>query len=496
MKSKNNNTLKIVSITVISISLLTKVLSFLRDLMVTAVLGAGSESDAYNIGYLLTISIFGFIGSAYSNSMMSVASGLFIKDKNSLEKTVNNILSLSILLALFVVFLFWLFPAFFVNILASGVSVETYSLALKVSKIGIISLLFLVLSSTFGIVLRIYDRNIVPSIGELLFPIPSLIGLIMGIDSIDILIILLVIGYMLQALIQFIFLKKEHFKFHFYINYRDEYLLKMLSLMPPMLLSTGLLQINTIIDNRTASGYGSGSITSLSLASKINGLAYTVFAASLMQIIYSSLSKAFAQNNRKELQKILTQQTSSIIMLVLPSAICMMVFNNEIVNLLFVRGNFTEEAGKVTAEILMGYSVGLVFSVLRDICNYLFYASQNVKLPAMISGIAVIINIILNLTLPKLIGIQGVSYATSIAGACSCVILLFYMKKIMPDITLIYLRDVVSLVVSGILMASIMISLKAVYTDDMLFLIIIMGVGIIVFFLCNYFVSYVIKKIG
>lgn len=80
-----------------------------------------------------------------------------------------------------------------------------------------------------------------------------------------------------------------------------------------------------------------------------------------MQIIYSSLSKAFAQNNRKELQKILTQQTSSIIMLVLPSAICMMVFNNEIVNLLFVRGNFTEEAGKVTAKILMGYSVGLVF---------------------------------------------------------------------------------------------------------------------------------------
>lgn len=65
----------------------------------------------------------------------------------------------------------------------------------------------------------------------------------------------------------------------------------------------------------------------------------------------------------------------------------------------------------------------------------------------------------------------------------------------MPDITLIYLRDVVSLVVSGILMASIMISLKAVYTDDMLFLIIIMGVGIIVFFLCNYFVSYVIKKL-
>ena len=97
MKSKNNNTLKIVSITVISISLLTKVLSFLRDLMVTAVLGAGSESDAYNIGYLLTISIFGFIGSAYSNSMMSVASGLFIKDKNSLEKTVNNILSYSII---------------------------------------------------------------------------------------------------------------------------------------------------------------------------------------------------------------------------------------------------------------------------------------------------------------------------------------------------------------------------------------------------------------
>lgn len=72
--------------------------------------------------------------------------------------------------------------------------------------------------------------------------------------------------------------------------------------MPPMLLSSGLLQINTLVDNQVASGFGTGSVTALSLASKVNGLAYTVFSTSLMQIIYSTMTKAYMRGDKKSLR--------------------------------------------------------------------------------------------------------------------------------------------------------------------------------------------------
>jgi putative peptidoglycan lipid II flippase len=444
----------------------------------------------------MSITIFGFVGSAYSNSIMPVASELYLKDKKIMQRTMNNILTISTIIAMFVIILCWVFPSVFVRIIGADVSVEIFSLAIPLSRIAIVSLLLLIYNGVFSILLRIYDKNIIPTVTELLFPIPILIALYMNISSVYVLVVLIVVGYSIQVVIQFIYLKKQGFKFTPVIDIKDSQLRRIFSLMPPMLLSTGLLQINTIIDIRIASRFGTGSITDLALASKMNGLAYTVFATSLMQIIYASLSKTYAQRDMKKFQSMLEQQTNTILLFILPCALSMLTFSKEIIMFLFVRGNFTQEAGLVTAKILFAYSIGLVFFVLRDICNYAFYSSRNIRLPTIIAGISVVINLVLVITLSNLIGIEGIAYATSISGVCSFILLLISLNIKMENIKLISIYDLMKYLISGMAMQMFMLMMKPKLSNNIQSSFIIMMTGVLVFWFTSYTINFVLKQVS
>lgn len=494
MKKQSFHNIKIISTLVIIIMLLTKALSFFRDLKITSTLGASYESDAFNIAYLLAITIFGFISSAYGNSIMPIASELYLSDRKKMHDSVNNILTISSIIAILIIVICFLFPNIFVKMMAANIEQDTFILANKLARIGIISLLFLVFNGAYSILLRIYNRNIIPTLGELIFPIPILIGLFLGVSNVYILVILIVLGYVAQFGIEIFSLYQLGYRFKPTINLKDKQLNRMLKLMPPILVSTGLLQINTIMDNQIASNFGVGSITSLMLASKINGLAYTVFATSLMQIIYSKLSKAYAKKDMNEFQHVLMQQTKIILTFIVPATLCLITFSNEIVQLLFVRGNFTSEAGKVTATILNGYAIGLIFFVLRDICNYCFYSSQNTKLPAKIATISIGINLILNLILSKFMGIKGIAYATSIAGIISLIILLYNITTKMNNIKLLKLMDIFKYILSSIIMIILMLLLKNICPNKLIFSFLIMGIGVIVFWTIKFLLDKIFNK--
>ncbi len=486
MSKKILNKIKYMNAIIIILMLITKGLSFMRDLMVTSTLGASVEADAFNIAYLLAITIFGFVSTAYGNSVMPIASELYIDDKEKMQKTINNIITIMNCVAIFIIVICLIFPGIFVKALAYGVKEETFILSTRLSRIAIVSLIFLVFNGTYSILLRIYDKNIIPTLSELVFPIPILIGLFCGVKSVYVLVILIVLGYVLQSAIQAFKLYKLGYKYYPIIDLGDKQLQRIFKLMPPILVSTGLLQINTILDNQIAAGFGTGSITTLLLASKVNGLAYTVFATSLMQIIYAKLSKAYARKDIENFRKVVLQQTNMIMLFIIPAAICMIMFSKDIVSLLFVRGNFTKESGEITATILLGYSIGLIFFVLRDICNYCFYSYQNTKLPAKISIISIFVNLILNLTLPKIMGIKGISYATSIAGILSLLMLLYNMKSKMDKVKLLEVKDIFKYICSSIIMLITMVILKKVFTENIVSSIIIMIIGFIVFFISQY----------
>ena len=443
--------------------MLGKILGLLREMKIAEALGASTSSDAYNVAYLLVITIFGLFSSAYSNSLMPIAAEQYTQDKKRMNKTVNEIVTISVILMLIVIGLVYLFPRFFVKLMAAGMDDDTIILAGELIKISAWALIFLVLISAYEIVMRLYNRNIHPTIMDLLFPVPVLIALFCGVTSPYILIACVVLGYAIKSVALVGGLKIVGFvpKLDFYWN--NPKIKSFFLLMPPMLLSSGLLQINTLVDNQVASGFGTGSVTALSLASKVNGLAYTVFSTSLMQIIYSTMTKAYMRGDKKEFKDIVEKQTKMILMFIVPCFIILFNFSTEIISILFVRGNYTQDNAVIAGEILKGYALGLPVYVLRDICMYVYYAAKNSKFPSFVTGTSVFINVGLNLLLSYIMGIKGVAYATSLAAIFSLAILALFMKQKVAEVRLMSMRNFGIILISALITWKVASALKKVF---------------------------------
>ena len=443
--------------------MLGKILGLLREMKIAEALGASASSDAYNVAYLLVITIFGLFSSAYSNSLMPIAAEQYTQDKKRMNKTVNEIVTISVILMLIVIGLVYLFPRFFVKLMAAGMDDDTIILAGELIKISAWALIFLVLISAYEIVMRLYDRNIYPTIMDLLFPVPVLIALFCGVTSPYILIACVVLGYAIKSVALVGGLKIVGFvpKLDFYWN--NPKIKIFFLLMPPMLLSSGLLQINTLVDNQVASGFGTGSVTALSLASKVNGLAYTVFSTSLMQIIYSTMTKAYMRGDKKEFKDIVEKQTKMILMFIVPCFIILFNFSTEIISILFVRGNYTQDNAVIAGEILKGYALGLPVYVLRDICMYVYYSAKNSKFPSFVTGTSVFINVGLNLLLSYIMGIKGVAYATSLAAIFSLAILALFMKQKVAEVRLMSMRNFGIILISALITWKVASALKKVF---------------------------------
>ena len=461
MNTKISNQIKIASL--IACTMLGKILGLLREMKIAEALGASASSDAYNVAYLLVITLFGLFSSAYSNSLMPIAAEQYTQDKKRMNKTVNKIVTISVILMLIVIGLVYLFPRFFVKLMAAGMDDDTIILAGELIKISAWSLIFLVLISAYEIVMRLYDRNIYPTIMDLLFPVPVLIALFCGVTSPYILIACVVLGYAIKSVALVGGLKIVGFvpKLDFYWN--NPKIKSFFLLMPPMLLSSGLLQINTLVDNQVASGFGTGSVTALSLASKVNGLAYTVFSTSLMQIIYSTMTKTYMRGDKKEFKDIVEKQTKMILMFIVPCFIILFNFSTEIISILFVRGNYTQDNAVIAGEILKGYALGLPIYVLRDICMYVYYAAKNSKFPSFVTGTSVFINVGLNLLLSYIMGIKGVAYATSLAAIFSLAILALFMKQKVAEVRLMSMRNLGIILISALITWKVASALKKVF---------------------------------
>lgn len=470
------NKVKINTLIVIIVMLLAKILAFFKEILVSNNFGIGIETDAYNIVYLVVITLFGVVGSALTNAIMPVLTQKYIECKQEFEKTANAIITIVLIITLLISIAMIIFPGIFINLFASSLDNNTFLLSKKLLKIGSISLVFLAINSIIGSILRVYDYVVIPTISNIIFPIPGVLSQIFFENNIKNLTYALVIGYVLQVLFQIIFLIIKKFKFKLIFNFKETGILKILLLMPPMILSSGVLQISSIFDNQVASSFGNGSISALALASKVNALFFTVFATASMQVIYSTLSKLYAQKKINDFTNVIREQCTFILTTIIPVMVIMIVMSQDIIRILFFRGNFSMNDVLITSKILQCFSLGLIFYVLRDVCNYAFFSMGDSKTPSKISIIVVIINIINNYIFSSFIGIRGIALATSLSGFIAFILLFKNLKKEFKNIKIIDIHSCFTILFGVILM--------------------IFTINILNIMLTNTFISIVIKVCG
>ncbi|WP_055667624.1 murein biosynthesis integral membrane protein MurJ [Desnuesiella massiliensis] len=406
------------------ISLFSRVLGFLRDILVASAFGANYQTDAYNVAVALPEIVFGIIGLAISTTFIPILSEIYTKEGKKemflFSNNINNILSI---ISLFVFIIGMVFTSSLIKIIAPNFNKETLELTVLLTRISLINILFMTLNACYTAFLQVMDDFIVPSLLGIFFNLP-IIAYIFIFKNYDIigLTIATTIGNLLRVLVQIPSLLKHNYKFHpFYFRIKDRRIIKILYLIIPVVIGAGVNQINLIIDKAIASGFEQGSISALNYSSRIILFLNSAISTSIVTVMYPFLSKKYSEKDFTTFNTYLIKSIIYLIMLMAPFTILLMVFSKPITIILFKRGEFNDIAVMMTASTMLFYSIALPFYAVRDLLNAALFSIQKTKTTTINGIIGVIINVFLSILLSKVMGLSGVALATSIASIFICI---------------------------------------------------------------------------
>lgn len=472
----------------IMITIISNLLGFGKDLVLSYFYGASETTDVYLIAITIATAIFSFLGSAVSTSYVPMYRQVELEEgKSEARKYTNNLLNILFLFITLILMLGLIFTEELVLLFASGFKGTTLHQAIMFTKISLFGGYFTVSLLLLNAYLRLHNRFIVPAVNAIVGHIVIMVFIyISTLGNVKMLIIGTVIANILQVCFLIPFLKGSHYKYAFLFNIKDKNIQKTIKIAFPVIISDSIMQINLMIDRTLASLIVVGGISALSYANKINGFVQSVFVLSIAHIMYPLISKMATKNNIKDLKESLQTSIGIIIMLVLPATAGVMVLSEPIIQALFGRGAFDTKATILTSSALFFYSIGMVGSGLREIISRTFYALQDTKTPMINASLAVLLNIVLNLLLSKYMGVSGLALATSIAGITSALLLYLSLRRKIGSLgTINLLRSFVKILLSSIIMGVIVYTtynITVLHFNEVLTLIISIFIGVFTYF--------------
>ncbi len=416
-------------------TLLCRLLGLGREIVISNQFGAGLETDAFFVAFMIPNLLRSFLGEgALNTTFIPVFSDYLTNhDQKKADTFASNVLNILIITLIVIIFLgIWGAPLI-VNILASGFRLEPakYLLTIRLTKIMFPYIGFAAMAALFMGILNSYKEFFIPSFA----PAMLNIGIIsfallytaeMGIYSLAIGVI---IGGLVQAIIHIPSLFKRHFHYKLILNFRDPGIIVLFRLFLPAMFGLAIDKINFVVDRIIASYLTHGSISALYYANRLMQFPLGVFGIALSIAILPTLSKHVAQKQHDRLRNSFSFGIKILSLFILPSTVGLIVLSHPIIKLFYEHGLFGSQDTNMTEIALVCYTIGLfAIATLRLIIST-FYALKDTRTPLKIGFYIVIFNIILDLLLVRYLAHAGIALATSIAAILHFIILGIFLNK-------------------------------------------------------------------
>lgn len=449
------------------ILLISKIFGFLRDLFIAKNFGAGMETDSYFIALITSTILFGIISLALSTTLIPMISKVI--EKEGLNKEVlyvNNINNILFFFTLLVVIIGYLIAPFLVKLIASGFTGEKFELAVKLTRIGLPIIIFNSFFTVFKGYLHYHRKFMIPALEGLAISIPIILYLFFFSKEFGIIGLMVVTTFtgLFKVILIIPSTLKTGFSFNPKFDLKDKYFKMTLFMLGPIILGSMSGYINTIVDRSIASQLVEGSISALSYAARIRQIVLGLFITSLITVLYPMIAKILSEN--KSIQSIIKLGINVIILISVPATTVIMTLNYPLTKLIFQRGAFTLSDTIMTSSALFYYSIGIIGVGLAALLSKVFFSMHDTKTPMIISIIAVVINIILNLILTPFMGHNGLALGTSIAAIFSAITLLTFLKKNNKEIEIKnYLIVLIKSIIASLFMSLLIYILHKYYIN-------------------------------
>lgn len=419
------------------LTMVSRILGFIRDVLMAPLLGAGPVADAFFVAFRLPNHFRAlFAEGAFNAAFVPLFSGTLVRDgRDAARHFAERLLSLMLIVQFALLALFLAIMPLFMHVFAPGFADEPakFDLAVEFTRITFPYLLFITLVSLQGAMLNSLNRFAAAAAAPILMNL-CLVGALLGLTP-----LLptpghaLSWGVFLAGLVQFLYLARETARAGMPLGLRMPGLTpdirRFLKVLGPAALGAGLTQISLFMDTLIASMLPTGTVSYLYYADRLNQLPLGVIGVAVGTVLLPRLSRqlrsgdvagaSYSQNRAIEITLILT----------LPAVAAFLSIALPLIEGLFRRGAFTDADARATAAVLQAYACGLpAFVLIRNLVPG-FYAREDTATPVRIAVAAVAANVALKLALMGPLGAMGLALATSVSAWVNCLLLALVLQR-------------------------------------------------------------------
>lgn len=402
--------------------IITKILGFVRQMIVARAFGATLETDLINLSQGMIGNIHYVLQHALTTSFISVY--IYAKENeqvNARQFAFHVIKALSVLTASVVIAVFAAAPAL-ARLIAPSYSADSLAILSRYLRLYAPFLLLFVYTAVFGALLNA-EKNFIPNelVGFWQSAITILVVFLTGDSLGPKSLILSFVIYTVWNVLYLGLLSRRCWEFHVGASFQNDLVKKLLHMMGPLILGYSLVYVNQLVDKILVTGLGDGAVTALGYGAVLSNLVST-FIVTFGSVLFAYVTTSIAQEQHKEAADLTHKAALLLIIAFLPISIVSVTMSEEIVTIAFARGAFDRNAVKQASAALKGYAFTFVPLVLREVYSRIQYGYQDSKSPMINSSIGIAANIVLSIILCRKYGVFGVSFASS-ASVLICGIL-------------------------------------------------------------------------
>jgi len=418
---------------------LSRILGYIRDMLVANLFGTGVFADAFYAAFRIPNLFRRIFGEgSFSAAFIPVFNEYLNGKKKTLTQDFLNVVFSTLFLILIIISVFGMFFApVFTKVFAGGFSDNPMKmqLTIEITRLMFPFIFFICLASFLLAILNTLHTFFLPAVAPAIlsfsevFYIFLIAPVIVPNSQIKGLAVSVIIGGILHFFVQYPKLKNLGWNLKFKLDLKHPGVRKIIFLMIPSIIGLSADQVNALVDSRCASSLGQGSVTALYYSNRLMQMPLGIFGLAIATVSLPVMTNAYSKNDMLTLKESLSYSIRFTIFTLFPAATGLMVIGLPIVKLLFERGKFNSLGSIMTNDALFYYSFGLPAYALVKIFANAFYSFQDTKTPAKTAIWAVVLHIMLCFVLMYQIGVGGLALATSLSAYFNLLLLIIYLKR-------------------------------------------------------------------
>lgn len=415
------------------VMVLSRILGYLRDIIIYSFYGQNRITDAYNAAFSIPDFLYMLlVGGALSSAFIPVFSAYIARKKEEEAWEIASIILniMMILLAIGVTIGFSLAPQL-VNIIVPGFDPVHAQLTVVMTRIMFLQVVFMSVAGVAQGILHSFKHFKMPALGSLLYNL-GIIGVgILLVDKIGIVgfSVGVVTGALINLLVQLPALKKKGVRYKAVIDTKNPGVRKIFRLILPILLGQTAIYMNLFVSQNLASGLEGGLIAALKLAQRLMQLPIGVVGISMAIALFPSLTEYAATGQMQAFRSSLTRTLKNVIFLALPSSVGLIMMGKPIIRMMYEQGAFTAGATQATSTALIFFSIGITGYSAIHVLSRAFYSLQDTKTPVIVSTLSMGVNLLLSLLLIKPMGHGGLALAYSLTGLINMTVMFLFLRR-------------------------------------------------------------------